>query len=231
MIVLSLALFLLLGNVDVDVVTMPLTNDVKVVLAPSGRVELKREGTVSHVRVDIDRVGPPANAAPAMNTYVVWAVSPEGAFDNLGELDAGGGKGQFSGTTRLTEFGLLITAEPHYMVDRPSATVVFRTQNSLDPRRKTTSIPVGAYDYSMLKPISGAGVHASVTQARTAFQIAQLLGADQLAPQEFRNAQVAMGSLQELLMRAAPLDIIWPTANEAIRWSEKAAEVARGKKN
>lgn len=229
--ILSLALFLLLGNVDLGVVTMPLTNDVKVVLAPSGRAEFRREGTVTHVRVDIDRVGAPASTAPAMNTYVVWAVSPEGGFDNLGELDASGGKGQFSGTTRLTEFGLLITAEPHYMVDRPSATVAFRTQNTQDPRRKIASIPVGAYDYSMLKPISGTGVHGSVTQARTAFQIAQDLQADQFAPQEFRNAQVAMGSLQELLMRQAPLDIIWPTANEAIRWSEKAAEVARQKKN
>lgn len=231
MIVLSFALFLLLGNVDLDVVTMPPANDLKVALAPSGRVELKHEGTVIHVRVDIDRVGAPPGASPAMNTYVVWAVSPEGFFDNLGELDLNGGKGQFSGTTRLTEFGLLITAEPHYMVDRPSATVVFRSQNSQDPRRKTMSIPIGTYDYSMLKPISGVGVHGSVTQARTAYQIAQDLQADQLAPQEFRSAQVAMGSLQELLMRGAPLDIIWPTANEAIRWSEKAAEVARQKKN
>jgi hypothetical protein len=166
-----------------------------------------------------------------LNTYVVWAVSPEGVFDNLGELDLSGTRAQFNGTTRLTEFGLLITAEPHYMVDRPSSAIAFKSQVGQDPRRKIAAITVGSYDYSKVTPINGTGVHSSVLQARTAFQIATSLNADQLAPQEFRNAQVAIGALEELVSRAAPLDILWPTANEAIRWSERAAEVARGKKN
>jgi hypothetical protein len=113
------------------------------------------------------------------------------------------------------------------MVDRPSAAVAFRSQTAQDPRRKTAGISVGAYDYSKLKAISASGVHGSVTQARMAFQIARELEADRLAPQEFRNAQVALNSLEELVMRFAPLDILWPTANEAIRWAERAAEVSR----
>ena len=223
---LALLLVLVLGNVDVDVVSLPVSNDVRALLAPSGRMDLRREGNVSRVHIDIDRIGAAATLAPAMNTYVVWAISPEGVLDNLGELDVNGTKAQFNGTTRLTEFGVLITAEPHYMVDRPSASVAYRSQ-SQDVRHKTASVQTGLYDYSKLMPISGTGVHRSVTQARTAFQIAKVLGADRSAPQEFRNAQVAIGSLEELVMRAAPLDILWPTANEAIRWSEKAAEVAR----
>ena len=47
---------------------------------------------------------------------------------------------------------------------------------------------------------------------------------------EFRNAQVAIGSLEELITRSAPPDILWPTANEAIGWSQRAAMAARGKK-
>jgi len=223
---LALLLVLVLGNVDVDVVSLPVSNDVRALLAPSGRMDLRREGNVSRVHIDIDRIAAAATLAPAMNTYVVWAISPEGVLDNLGELDVNGTKAQFNGTTRLTEFGVLITAEPHYMVDRPSAAVAYRSQ-SQDVRHKTASVQTGFYDYTKLMPISGTGVHRSVTQARTAFQIAKVLGADRSAPQEFRNAQVAIGSLEELVMRAAPLDILWPTANEAIRWSEKAAEVAR----
>jgi hypothetical protein len=164
-----------------------------------------------------------------MTTYVVWAVSAEGILDNLGELDVNGTKAQFNGTTRLGEFGVLITAEPHYMVDRPSSAVAFRTQTPQELRRKTTAVAVGAYDYSMLKPVSPIGVHGSVTQARTAFQIAKIADAEHLASAEFRNAQVAIGALEELVMRAAPLDILWPKANEAIRWSERAVEVSRGK--
>jgi Domain of unknown function (DUF4398) len=222
---------MLLGNVDLDIVTLPLSGDVRIALAPSGRTELRREGTVTRVRVDLDKVAAPATQAPGMNTYVVWAVSPEGVFDNLGELDFTGGKGQFNGTTRLSEFGLLITAEPYYMVDRPSSSAAYRSQTPQDPRRKTRAIAVGAYDYSALKPISGIGVHGSVTQARTAFQIAKNAGADRLAPQEFRNAQVAIGAMEELVTRASPLDLLWPTANEAIRWCERAVEIAREKKN
>jgi hypothetical protein len=217
------------NNVDLDIVTLPLSGDIRVALAPAGRTDFRREGTVSHVRIDIDRVNPPSTLMPGMNTYIVWAVSAEGILDNLGELDLNGTKGQFSGTTRLGEFGVLITAEPHYMVDRPSSAVAFRTQTPQEIRRKTVPIPVGAYDYSKLTPISAVGVHGSVTQARTAFQIAKSLDAEHLAPAEFRNAQVAMGALEELVMRAAPLDLVWPKANEAIRWSERSVEIARGK--
>ena len=226
-----LALFLLFVNFDLDIVTLPLSSDVRVPMGQSARADVRREGTVTRVRIDADRVAAPSTFAPVLNTYVVWAVSPEGVFDNLGELEVSGTRAQFNGTTRLSEFGLLITAEPHYMVDRPSSAIGFKSQAGQDPRRKIATITVGSYDYSKVTPINGTGVHGSVLQARTAFHIATSLNADQLAPQEFRNAQVAIGALEELVSRAAPLDILWPTANEAIRWSERAAEVARGKKN
>jgi hypothetical protein len=228
MTIFTLFLALAVSTVDLDVLTLPLSNDVKAALTPAGRSELRREGTVTHVRIDIDRVAPPSALGPALNTYVVWVVSPEGILDNLGELDVNGVKGQFNATTRLSQFGILITAEPHYMVDRPSAAVVFRSQLPRDDiRRKTVPVEVGAYDYSGIVPTTAVGVHGSVVQARTAFQIAQKAGAANLAPDPFRNAQVAIGSMEELVMRAAPLDIVWPTANEAIRWSQRAATAAR----
>ncbi len=226
--ILSLILVLALNTVDLDMVTMPLSSDVKVALAPAGRAEMKRDGTVTRIKIDIERVAAASTMGPALNTYVVWVISPEGILDNLGELDVNGAKAQFNGTTRLGQFGLLITGEPHYMVDRPSAAVAYRSQAAKeDIRRRSVPIEIGAYDYSKLQPISAVGVHGSVTQARMAFQIAKSLNADAAAPQEFRNAQVALGSMEELIMRGAPLDIIWPTANEAIRWSQKAAEAVR----
>ncbi len=225
---LALLLILAIINVELDVVNLPLTNDIKMALAPAGRSELKREGTVTRVRIDIDRVAAPGMYGAAFNTYIVWAVSPEGIFDNMGEMDVNGSKGQFSATTRLGQLGILITAEPHYMVESPSAAVAYRSQTpASDIRRRTVPISVGAYDYSSLKLQPAAAVHGSVVQARTAFQIAQAAGADRLAAQDFRNAQVALGSMEEMLSRAAPLDILWPIANEAIRLSQRAASVAR----
>jgi hypothetical protein len=226
----SLLIVLALTAVDFDVVSLPLSGDMRVALMPAGRAELRREGTVSRVRIDIDRIMPASAVGPALNTYVVWAVSPEGVFQNLGELGINGVKGQFAATTPLTQFGLLISAEPHYMVDRPSSSVAFRSDAATDVRRKTVHVEVGPYDYSALKPVSGVGVHPSVIQARAAFQIAQAAGAAQSAAADFRNAQVAIGALEELISRAAPLDILWPTANEAIRWSQRAATTARARR-
>ncbi len=230
----SLACILLtlaITNFTVDIVTIPLSSDARVALTPSGRAELKREGTVTRVKIDIDRVSPSTTLGPAMNSYVVWAVSPEGLLDNLGELDTSGNKGQINATTRFTQFGILITAEPHYMVDRPNSAVAFRNQVTPgEIRHKTASVEIGAYDYSMLTPATTVGVHGSIVQARTAFQIAQRAGAERLASEAFRNAQVSISSLEELLTRSAPLEILWPTANEAIRWSQVATVTARAKR-
>lgn len=231
MTMISLILVLALSAVNLDIVTLPLSNDVKVVLAPSGRAELKREGTVTRIKIEIERPAPPTTLGPALITYVVWAITPEGILDNLGELDVDGSKGQFNATTRFGEFGLLITAEPHYMVDRPSSAVAYRSQTPAPGlRRKTVPIEVGAYDYSTLKPISAVGVHGAVTQARLAFQIAQGTGAEQSASMDFRSAQVAMGALEQLIARATPIDILLPAANEAIRLSQRAAASARAKR-
>jgi hypothetical protein len=231
MLIASLLLLLAVTTLDLDIVELPLTSDVKVALAPGGRSELKREGNVSQIKIDIDRIVAARTLDPALNTYVVWAVSPEGIFDNLGELQINGNKGQFNATTRFGQFGILITAEPHYMVDRPSSAVAYRSQTpKTEVRRKTVSIGLGSYDYSSLVPTTSIGVQGWVVQARAAFQIAKTAGADRLAPEEFRNAQVAIGSLEELVTRAAPADILWPTANQAIGWSQRAAMAARAKK-
>jgi hypothetical protein len=104
-------------TVELDTVNLPVNSEIRITFAPStGKADLKREGTVTRVKIEVDPLRPPA--AP-MNTYVVWAVSPEGLFENLGELHMDRNKGDFE-EQRLSQLGL-ITAEPHYMVDRPSS--------------------------------------------------------------------------------------------------------------
>lgn len=231
MILAALLLAFAAATIDLDVISLPLTADIRVALSPGGRAEMKREGTVTRMKIEIDRVAPPMALGPVYMTYVVWAVSPEGIVDNLGEMDMNGNRGQFVATTRLGQFALLITAEPHYMVDRPSAAVAYRSQAPKDEvRRRTVTLGVGDFDYSKLTPpADAANLHGSIVQARVAIQIAQSAGAERLAPAEYRNAQVALASAEELLTRNAPLEILWPAANEAIRWSQRAAMIARGK--
>lgn len=228
MTILSLLLALAVSTVDVVTVSLPLQNDLKVALAPAGKAELKREGTLTRVRLEVDRLQPSNAFGAGFNTYVVWVISPEGILQNLGELDVNKNKGQFNATTPLGQFGIVITAEPHYMVDRPSSAVAYRNQAAPEETRRTTvPLEVGTYDYSKLQAGPAGEAHGSVIQARAAFQIAQNAGAERLAESEFRHARVALGSMEELLARSAPLDILWPTANETIRWSQRAVTVAR----
>jgi outer membrane protein OmpA-like peptidoglycan-associated protein len=63
-------------------------------------------------------------------TYVLWAVSPQGRADNLGEfiLDEHG-SGKLKATTELQTFGLLVTAEPYFAVTQPSSLVTLENDS------------------------------------------------------------------------------------------------------
>lgn len=57
-------------------------------------------------------------------TYVLWAITPEGRADNLGEILLSDGKSEIHVTTDLQAFALIVTAEPYFAVTQPSDLVV-----------------------------------------------------------------------------------------------------------
>ena len=61
---------------------------------------------------------------PEYWTYVLWAITPEGKANNLGELLLDGSKSKISVTTSLQTFGMIVTAEPYFAVSEPSDAVV-----------------------------------------------------------------------------------------------------------
>ncbi len=236
----ALLLLLALTTTDIVVVSLPVKGDATVALMPSGNAELRREGTITTAKIEIQRLPPIAALGSGANTFIAWSVSPEGFFENLGELDE---KGQLQATTRFEHLGIMVTAEPHYLVDRPSSMVVFRSGNPEQTRlrRTTVSVEVGAYDYSAIpfpprEAVTAAsgvpgvpGVPGVVLQSRASLQVAKSVGADRLAVAELRQAQIAMDTVEEMLKRRAPIEIIWPTANEAIRKSQLAVVASREK--
>jgi len=212
-------------TVETVVVGLPARGKVNVTLTPAGKAELERVSAQTRVKIEIDRPRQPQALAAVMNTYVVWAVSPEGFLENVGELELEDGKARFDGTTRFDQLGLLITAEPHYMVDRPSDAVAYRSRppESASIRRFSVPVETGAYDYSKLQP----GAPGIASQARAAFQIAVAAQADRLAESEFRLARAALDTMEEMLKRAAPLDFIMQSAHESIRRFQRAFLIAR----
>jgi hypothetical protein len=228
MITALLAILLLLAPTPTEVTVVQFATKGKASLSvgPKGKADVERIGTVTKVVVQLDGLQFPQGAKGGMNSYVVWAVSPEGSFDNLGELDQSGAKGTLEATTRFDRFAILVTLEPHYMVDRPSSNISFKN----DRARELTSVPltveIGAYDYPVLQE-NAVGVPSLVMQARAAMAIANAAEAQRRAELEFRNAKVAMDTLEELFRRGSPPDVISPAAHSAIRRAQLATVAAR----
>jgi len=213
---------------EVVVVNLPAKGTLSLALAPSGKADVEHAATLSLIHIEVDKLQAASKLSPAMNSYVVWSISPEGGFENVGELALTDGKGRLDTVTRFDQFGILITAEPHFMVDRPNSVIAFRTQapKSENIRRISVSIDVGYYDYSMLQPVTASSL-GLIAEARSALQVAAGVQADRLAESEYRLARIALGTVEEMVARSAPQEIILPVANESIRRSQRAFIAAR----
>ena len=99
---------------EVVVVNLPAKGTLSLALAPSGKADVEHAPTLSLIHIEVDKLQAAAKLSPAMNSYVVWTISPEGGFENVGELAVTDGKGRLDTVTRFDQFGILITAEPHY---------------------------------------------------------------------------------------------------------------------
>jgi len=173
----------------------------------SAKVTSERGG----ITIDAEFKGlTPANGfGPEYLTYVLWAISPDGRPQNLGEVLPAGTKNNIHVTTALQSFGMIVTAEPYFSVSQPSDVVVLqnviindKTNGVLEkvnahyallPRglyaqtdgSKTVSDPITRNERSPLE----------LYQAHNAIRIAQSVGADKYAAdimkeaaQDLRNA-------------------------------------------
>jgi outer membrane protein OmpA-like peptidoglycan-associated protein len=215
--------------VELTSLTAPTGSRVDVPLSPSGAVEVRRQETITRLKVKVDRLAALSVFGELLRAYVVWAVSPEGTFENLGELRIDGQKAELETTTRLQRFGLLITAEPHFMVDTPYTSVAFRSRPTLDAevREEEMTVEVGSHDYTGISLPPQGALSPRIVQARMAFKIVEAEQADQLADSQFRQARIAADSLEQLLRRSMPTDVLLPYANDSIRLSQIAVSVAR----
>src|SRR5580698_315957 len=115
------------------------------VLAPETRgdatVEAKAGAVAIHAK--FAKLDSPAKFGPQYLTYVLWAITPEGQTERLGEVITNhSDDAKLEVTTSLQTFGLLVTAEPYFAVSKPGPVVVM--ENVLRPDTIGTSEPVSA---------------------------------------------------------------------------------------
>ena len=217
-------------TVESIMVTVPPGARVDIPLSPGdGEVEVRRRTSRTTVEVRIDSIDPLGAFDNTMRAYVVWAVSPEGEFENLGELEIDGREAELDTATTLQRFGLLVTAEPYFNVPSPSSMVAFMSAppTGNDVRFESQPVEVGRHDYSTATLPPQGGIDTRVTQARMAFRIAQLEGAEEFAGPRFRQARVAVDSMEELLRRQMDTEVLDAYVNDAIRLSVWAIESGR----
>ena len=105
-----------------------------------GEAKVKRAGRRgTRVELAIDNL-PRANELGGIyTTYILWAITPDGHVDNLGEIKRSGSSfvnSKLDVTTPLQSFALILTAEPHFRMKVPSRAVVME---NLPPQRVSGS--------------------------------------------------------------------------------------------
>jgi len=96
------------------------------------------------------------------------------------------------------------------MVDRPSSAIVFKSQS---PQTDCAARPWRLKSERMTTRSSSRHPVPRLPQVPSyrrelRSRLRRLAGADRLAPSDFRNAQVAIGAMEEMVNRFAPLDIL-----------------------
>src|SRR5258708_16425552 len=90
----------------------------------SGEARVEGKKTNFEIEVKFQGVEEATKFGLEYLTYVLWAVSPEGRADNLGELALDHGNAHLKAVTDLQTFGLVVTAEPYSAVSQPGNMVV-----------------------------------------------------------------------------------------------------------
>ncbi len=167
-----------------------------------GEAKVTSERGGIHISARFQGLTPANGFGPEYLTYVLWAITPDGRPNNLGEVLPAGTKNNIEVTTALQSFGLIVTAEPYFSVTQPSDVVVLqnvilndKTSGVLEKVNAHYSLlPRGTYaqtdgSKSNLNPITrDEKSPLELYEANNAIRIAQAAGADKYAPEIMKEA-------------------------------------------
>jgi outer membrane protein OmpA-like peptidoglycan-associated protein len=245
-----------LGQSDIErktvAITYPLDETVTVkfrgtTLLPrlKGEAKVKRAGRRgTRVELHIEDLPRASELGGIYTTYILWAISPDGHVDNLGEIKRSGSSfvdSKLDVTTTLQTFALILTAEPHFLMKVPSRMVVMENLpptrpngsqiatvdvryigNSSDYFRDAHVPEIADRDYKQT-PVSLLG-------ARQAVNLAKYAGAAQDAPDELRVAEDQLQSAEKAWRLNQPTAEIDIESRAATSSGARAEELAYARK-
>src|SRR6266849_6691161 len=206
-----------------------------------GTARVRRQGRRgTRVELHIENLPRAYELGGVYTTYVLWAISPDGHVDNLGEIKRSGSglvDSKIDVTTPLQTFALVVTAEPHFLVHSPSRMVVLENLQPVAIRDAQVQISRLQYIGNTSDCFRDASVPAiaesdyrdipvALLGARQAINLARYAGAERDAPNELRTAQADLEQAESALrMRQSEreIDIL---ARQAISSGAKAEDMA-----
>ena len=210
-----------------------------------GEAKVKRAGRRgTRVEFSVDDLPRASELGGPYTTYILWAISPTGTVDNLGEIKRSGSSfvdSKLDVTTPLQSFALLLTAEPHFLMKVPSRMVIMENL----PPRKPNGSQVETVDVKYIgnssdyfrnvrvPDVAGADYRqtpVSLLGARQAISLAKYAGASQDAPEELRAAESLLQEAEQSWRLNEPTaDIDWKArkATEAGANTEEVAGVRK----
>ncbi|HYX29195.1 MAG TPA: OmpA family protein [Pyrinomonadaceae bacterium] len=206
-----------------------------------GTATVRRQGRRgTRVTLSIENLPRAYELGSIYTTYVLWAISPDGHVDNMGEIKRSGSglvDSKIDVTTPLQTFALLVTAEPHFLVHAPSRMVVME---NLAPRRpKNSELETATIQYigntsdyfrdPSVPPIAQTDfreIPVALLGARQAINLARYAGAERDAVNEYRAAQADLEQAESAFRMRQPDREIDILARQAISSGAKAEDMA-----
>lgn len=210
-----------------------------------GEAKVKRSGRRgTRVELNIDDLPRASELGGVYTTYVLWAISPEGQVDNLGEIKRSGSsfidtKSDF--TTPLQTFALIVTAEPHFLMKVPSRMVVLENLPPQKPGSAQIETANVKYIGNSSDYFKNPGVPdiadrdyrdtpVSLLGARQAINLARFAGGDQDAEGELKQAQDDLSAAETAWRSKQPPADIDVLARKATSSGVHAEEMAAARK-
>jgi outer membrane protein OmpA-like peptidoglycan-associated protein len=209
------------------------------VLLPLAKGEANVEAKKGAVRVQakFEKLEPAARFGPEFLTYVLWAISPEGRADNLGEvsLEGSGSKSKLDVTAQLQAFALIVTAEPYFAVTQPSEVVVVEnivrpdtigSVEEIDAKFDLLQRSQYTYVQANAQPIADARVPLALREARNAMLIAKAANAEKYANASLQKAAQLLEQAEASYAHKGDKKQLENAAREAVQTAEDARAIA-----
>jgi outer membrane protein OmpA-like peptidoglycan-associated protein len=206
-----------------------------------GEAKVESKNNRMEVEAKFERMDDATKFGLQYLTYVLWAISPEGRAENLGEIILKDGAAELKAGTEMQTFGMIVTAEPYFAVTQPGDMVVLENNpqgasgnvENIDATFELLGRSV--YSSSNTK-IEGAifGIDRNTPlelfEARNAVRIAGNAGADKYSSAAWAKAQQELGSAEDAYRQKRDRKVIEAASRDAAETAEDARVMSVKKK-